>query len=179
MADEDDSNAPEQPRLDLRERVSTMEDHPEFVKAIGMITVELSNMEIRLSDVLAALLNRDTDIGAAIYFTPRAAALRVAIVDSVAEALMKPTFQLFKDVTALTRRCKRAIDKRHKLIHGHWGVESGSNTVQHSPLPLRLGSFTKPELKEVQKLTSDIRRLSAELSAIAPRIIAELWPPPT
>jgi hypothetical protein len=62
---------------------STMERFPDHVKAIGMITVELANVEVMLAQLLGALLDRNTPIAEAIYFAPRATIARVAIVDDV------------------------------------------------------------------------------------------------
>lgn len=53
-----------------------MERFPEYVQAVGMITIQLGDLETRLGDLLAVLLGIDTDVGHAIYFTPKSGVAR-------------------------------------------------------------------------------------------------------
>ena len=62
---------------------STLERFPDHVKAIGMISIEIGNLEMVLGDLLAALLMIPSFLGQAVYMTPRAAIARVDVLDNV------------------------------------------------------------------------------------------------
>jgi hypothetical protein len=42
---------------------SALEQHPEHVQAIGMVSIEVANLEINLGELLAALLHIDAYFG--------------------------------------------------------------------------------------------------------------------
>lgn len=66
---------------------SMLERHPKHVKAIGMITIDLSNLDIMLAQLLGALLNIPAEVADAIYFSPQAAGPRLSIIDNVVRKL--------------------------------------------------------------------------------------------
>ena len=49
---------------------SPLEKRPRYARAIGMIAVEITNLEILLGEMLAVLLHIQPDLGRAIYLTP-------------------------------------------------------------------------------------------------------------
>ena len=65
---------------------SDLERFPEHVRAIGMISIENANLELSLADLLGATLKISRRVAHAIYFTPRAAALRLEILQAAARA---------------------------------------------------------------------------------------------
>jgi hypothetical protein len=68
---------------------SAMERHPEMVKAIGMVSIEIANLDVMMAELLAALLNKPSDVGHVIYHAPRSERVRLDIV----EAVVKEMFQ--------------------------------------------------------------------------------------
>src|SRR5262245_26542167 len=48
---------------------SPLERRPKFVKAIGMISIENSSLEVLLAELLAALLGIHGEFGILVYFT--------------------------------------------------------------------------------------------------------------
>ncbi len=48
---------------------STLENHPDHVKAIGMITIEMSNLDMSLGEMLGGLLTVPPTVGRTIYQT--------------------------------------------------------------------------------------------------------------
>jgi hypothetical protein len=62
---------------------SSLEKHPEYVRAIGMISIETTSLDIMLGDLLAATLGIPESIGHAIYLTPRSATARIELFQNV------------------------------------------------------------------------------------------------
>jgi hypothetical protein len=56
-----------------------------------MVSIENSNLEIALADLLAAVLGVSRRVGHAIYFKRRAAALRIEIVKAAASEKLRPS----------------------------------------------------------------------------------------
>jgi hypothetical protein len=64
---------------------SSLEKHPEHVRAIGMISIETTSLDIMFGGLLAATLGVPKNIGQAIYLTPRSAAARIELFRNVAK----------------------------------------------------------------------------------------------
>lgn len=148
---------------------SVMEQHPEFVHLIGMITIELANVESSLADLLAAVLEVAADVGHAIYFTPKAVIPRVEVLMNVQKAL-HPDDHLDPDEMRDIRRklknvCERAVavmGKRNSLLHAMWGTD-GQKGVRYSSLPLQKYGFRSTEIVDLETIVSDMRRLIGDI----------------
>ena len=127
---------------------STLEGRPEFVNAIGMISIENANLEAALADLLAGVLNVRDDVGRAIYFEPRAAILRIDILDAAAKSRFRPKqeedrfyeneagkAEALKEVADIVRRAKSAVGRRHEVIHDAWGIDDDSGEVMRAAHP--------------------------------------------
>ena len=68
---------------------SDLEHYPEHVREIGMISIENGNLELALADLLAATLMLPRSVAHAIYFTPRAASLRIDIFAAATKQYLK------------------------------------------------------------------------------------------
>jgi hypothetical protein len=115
---------------------SSLEQYPEHVHAIGMISIEHGNLELSLADLLAVTLNISRRLAHAIYFAPRAAALRLEILGAAAIARLAPHLKARPDselekqkrealrkVERLIKRSYAHIQKRHDVIHDAWGID--------------------------------------------------------
>jgi len=125
--------------------VSALEDYPEYVQAIGMISIELADLEVSLADLLAMILDVDTAVAQAIYFTPKAVIPRVEVLMNVNRAL-HPDEGLDKvEMKTIRKRLKSVCDravaimgKRNGLLHASWGVMGDEEPkVHYSSLPLK------------------------------------------
>ena len=65
-----------------------LEDHPEYVKANGMVSLEAIALEIRLSQLLARMLSISVRTAQAIYLTPKAEQTRIDIFRNAAHAAL-------------------------------------------------------------------------------------------
>src|SRR5690349_14806856 len=97
---------------------SVLEAHPDYVRAIGMVNVEINNMELSLAFLLSAILDTDPEIGQAIYLTPKAAFARLEILQNVAEGILGPVEGivdadgLYKSLRRLTEKSGAVLGKR-------------------------------------------------------------------
>jgi hypothetical protein len=159
---------------------SALEDHPEHAKAIGMISVEIANLDVLLGSLLGALLHIDYRLGEIVYLTPKSAIGRISILENVVEASMANGSKARVHIEALLTKAKKYIGKRHDLIHGAWGVNLKTRKVVSANLPLsdEVNRIKEVPLIELTDLLQSIRILATEIHAEANRIYAD-WPPYT
>ena len=143
--------------------ISPLVKHPEHVMAIGMISVELANLDGHFSTLLAMLLNVEPKIGQQLYFAPRAATVRIEMVSQVADGLSRRNPAAAKKVKSLTKRARNIVDKRHKYIHDAWGVTSDGKVVRASLPTWRAKKKHLVPLSELNTVVNDIRMLVKEI----------------
>lgn len=160
---------------------STLERHPEHVQAIGMISIEMANLEIMLGELLAALLHVAPAFGRIIYLTPHAALGRLAILENVTAAHLVEKTEGRTYIDKIIKRTRAVIGKRHKYIHDSWGVSLDDPTKivkQSLPFdhkdtpaePIHINELTGL-VTDIRELTDDVRRTAAESF--------QAWPPYT
>lgn len=141
---------------------SPLERRPKFVKAIGMISVENSSLEVLFAELLAALLGIHGEFGILIYFTPKAAIPRLDMIDNVAEPSLAGHRELAAKVRSVVKRAKAAIGRRHDVMHALWTVaDHPDDGVQQIFFPSWNGGEVK--LSTLDKLVADYRRLIEEV----------------
>jgi hypothetical protein len=165
---------------------SVLEKRPDYVNAIGMITIENANLEIFISELLAAVLTIPTDIGQAIYLTPKAAIARLEILERICSILFNPNrnkptteeLQKIKEndgrrIMALIPRCRAAIGKRHTIIHDAWGLSELGFEVSRQSLPMKSTFETgiPVEISVLTNLIRDFRQLIDEIDALTMELV--------
>jgi hypothetical protein len=158
---------------------SALEDHPEYARAIGMISVEIANLEIMLGDLLGALLHIDYRIGEIVYLTPKSAIGRIAILDNVLEASLATDSKQRKHIETMLSKAKKYIGKRHDVIHGAWGVNSENRQqVVSANLPLsdEIEGIKTVQLSDLTDLLKSIRILATEVHGETAKIYADWLP---
>jgi hypothetical protein len=164
-----------EPEIPWPEWKTPLADHPEHVEAIGLVTVELSALEIMLGDVLGALLDLDDELGHIIYFTPKAAIARIEVVANLAEAKLRDhPGPLHRQVIGICNRAKAVMGKRHEFIHQGWAVASGK--VVRIPLPMPKGEVKPIPITDLHSLVRDIRALTRDSMILIDSICATLRP---
>jgi hypothetical protein len=154
---------------------SALEDHPEHVSAIGMVSIENANLELALADLLSAALSISRRMAHAIYFTPRAASLRVEILQAAVEAKLAPRSKVspnhaveiqkrdaLKKVKRLLKSSFKVIQRRHAVIHDAWGVTRSDDPPAVIRQKIRSAVFVDAEdapLSTLRDLIKDIRVL--------------------
>src|SRR6266852_2707826 len=101
---------------------SALITRPDHVHAIGMVTIELANLEIALGGLLGALLHVSPDVGRLVYLTPLTGFGRIAVIENLVAATLREGSKGRRLIDGLLERSKAIMGKRHNLIHGAWGV---------------------------------------------------------
>ncbi|MDH2352159.1 hypothetical protein QCM80_16010 [Bradyrhizobium sp. SSUT112] len=143
---------------------SPLERRPKFVKAIGMISIENSSLEVLLAELLAALLGIHGEFGILIYFTPKAAIPRLDMIDNVTEPSLAGHPELAARIRAIVKRAKAAIGRRHDVMHTLWAFDHPADGVQQILLPSFKGGEVK--LSTLDKLVADYRGLIEETAPL-------------
>jgi hypothetical protein len=147
---------------------STLEQWPDHVKAIGMITIEIGNLEIELGTLLAALLHIYKEIGQIIYLTPRAAIARVAVIENIAKATLVEKSEALMLILSHVERARAVIGKRHDMVHEAWGVHKDRAEVHRMAMPTKESTLSKPvPIKQLTDLIEDIRELAQDVRQTA------------
>jgi hypothetical protein len=158
---------PSEPRVTWQ---SSLNEYPDHVNAIGMISIENANLEMGLAELLAAVISVPRRVAHAIYFTPRAATLRIDILKEAAAAKLAPNPKASPDseletqkrealatTIKLTNRAHKAVQKRHDVIHDAWGVDLSGETGSVIRQKIREAAFIDAIPVELQSLTDLVR----------------------
>ena len=167
---------------------STLENHPDYVHAIGMISIENANLELGLSHLFAEILMIPRHVGEAVYLTPRSAFARLDILRSAATARYRPRkggkasskIEMQKaaalaSVLDIEKRARSVIGRRHEIIHNLWGVTEDEPTiVSRTELPRpRPGEGKRVTLSELNNLIRDTRGLIGQILIISSDFVRE------
>ena len=150
---------------------SALEFAPDY-EAIGMISIENSNMEIALAGLFGRVCFISQRVAIAIYLTPNSAFARIAVFEKAAEAALAPR-DGFKGVTDQAKRRQDCLDrtlkiaskarsligKRHQIIHEQWGI-SGDEVHRR---PLGAIEYTPMPINELTDLVGAFRNLIQEI----------------
>lgn len=159
---------------------STLERSPKHVQAIGMIAIEITNLEISLGELLGALLHVNSHVGRIVYLTPQAVAARLSIIENVAIESLVDGSRGLDTISSIVKRARAVMGRRNELIHIAWGVqgEDMSEVITIPPLEFHKTSSKPVPLKELRDLIERIRDLHDEVIRESMHIYRE-WPPYT
>lgn len=157
---------------------SVLEDNREYVRAIGMISIESTNVDIFLGRLLSAILNIPPATGQAIYLAPKSATLRVEILEVAAKQTFKPTFiditldvqrelnninsGILRKINNIISQSRSTIGRRHDVIHVVWGQDKDDMSIVAKMTTKDIVSKTPPKIvhiNELNKLISDMRNI--------------------
>jgi hypothetical protein len=149
---------------------STLTKHPDFVNAIGMVSVENANLEAALADLFAAVLHIREEVGRAVYFAPRAAFLRIEILEAAARSRLRPKRKgdrfyenepgkaaALKQVTNIIASAKSVVGRRHEVIHDAWGVDDETGQVTRGAHPATPDQMRRETIGTLNALLHDLR----------------------
>ena len=173
------ADAPKEP---IGEWHSVLEGHPNYVNAIGMISIENANLEIALSDLLAAILGARAEVARAIFFRPKAATLRIDILEAAAKSRLRAKkkgdrfrenepakAEALKQILPIIANARSAVGRRHEVIHDAWGTDDQTGNVTRESLPLK-GAGKIEEIATLNNLIRDIRATIYKAKALAHRM---------
>lgn len=159
---------------------SVLDKYPEHVQAIGMISVEIANLEILLGELLAALLHVDPHFGRLVYLTPQSFAGRLSILKNVTSDTLVENTSGRKHIDRLIEKAERLIVKRHRMIHDSWGTDATNpKKIVRRSLPYKESNPAKPvPISDLTDMVEDIRGLCDEVMKATKDAFAS-WPPYT
>lgn len=155
---------------------SMLERYPEHVKAIGMIAVEMTNVEVLLADLLGAMLNLRRPIAEAIYFSPQSTGPRLSIVKNAAKSALTP--DMAKIVIDLTEEARSCQNTRNDLLHDSWGIDAATSKITRRKLPLHQHKGKVADIKALERLVMDLRHLATDIHLTIPRLHSLIWQRP-
>jgi hypothetical protein len=136
---------------------SSMEGFPDHVKAIGMINIEVGNLDIFLGFLFAAILRITPWVGKEIFLTPKSAFGRLDLLKTAINEMIEDKSDGRKMLESIHGRALGIVDRRHKMIHDSWGINRDGTVVRQ---PIRGNvEMTPVPLKELEKMISDVRNL--------------------
>jgi hypothetical protein len=137
---------------------SPLENHPQHVQAIGMLSVEIGVAELLLGKLLGALLGLAHDLGEIIYMTPKSYTGRLEILENVAARCLQPKSEGLGRIGTLIKRTRTRIQYRNDMTHSGWGVlKSDRTVVTRRPFPFTENS--KAEVVPVSELDDQIVKI--------------------
>jgi hypothetical protein len=159
---------------------STLAGHPEYVTAIGMVSIEIGNLEILLGELLAALLHIDPHFGRMVYLTPQSNMARIQIVENVMRGTLTEGSIERNHIERLLDRARSAVGKRHELIHNAWGLSvEDRKKISRRSVPFKDNQPAKQvTIKELNDLVDNIRSLCTEIVDTTEESFRS-WPPYT
>jgi len=159
---------------------STLAKHPEYATAIGMVSIEIGNLEILLAELLAALLHIDPHFGRIVYLTPQNNMARINIVENVARDTLADGSPGRVHIENLLDRAKAVVGKRHELIHNVWGLSvADRDKISRRSVPFKESHPAKQvSINELNDLVEKIRVLCTEILKTTADSF-QAWPPYT
>jgi hypothetical protein len=139
------------------------ENAPDHLSAIGLIAIEITNLEHVLGTLLAAIIDAPEAFGQIIYLTPKAAIARLETLENVIAYLLVRNSEAANRLQTIAKRARALIGKRHRIVHGTWGISDGVVSVYGVPPK----EDEKPEPYSVERLkrtVSDIRDLVDDIA---------------
>ena len=158
---------------------STLEKKPDYVNAIGMISIENANMELALAGLFSATLGLKRSVGHAIYLTPKSAQARIEIFQAAVGAELDPSGwdknpdhqAKLKDarnkVLRIAERALTAVGKRHGIIHDQWGLYDETEDVGRASLARPAKTDGIVDIKELRELIRIIRSIITDAGKLA------------
>ncbi len=136
-------------------------EHPEHLKAIGIITIELATMELLLAALMGGLINVDVKTADAIFTTPKSSIARLDLITNI--LAIRPELPAFfkEEIEKVVSKARRIMGRRHTLVHNLWGA---SPDGVHSIVFNKGDRKIKPlPIGELNDLINDIRENSARI----------------
>ena len=150
---------------------SPLERFPDYVKAIGMTTIELCNLEAAVCHLFGAILRFDEPIAGSIFSSPKTTAGRLDMVRNLAAQAVKQKILSQDDaktIKELVARADKLLRKRNDVVHEMWGVSRDLTKVMRIPLPY--GEPTPVTLESLTRNIADLRILWTELDKLSHRL---------
>lgn len=156
-------------------KVSALERHPAYPKALGILSAEIGVLEMLLGELLGAILGIETHLGQVIYNSPQSYTGRLDIPANVISVTLKPTIPGTVRLNGFIKRTRARIQYRNTVMHSLWGIkQSDPSIVTRREVPLLPDRPQIPvPLRELQDEIAKVRTLIDEVEQEIPEVIKQ------
>lgn len=156
-------------------------NHPNYLQAIGTISVETGQLELELSGLFARLLGLTLKVGRAIYLTPKSEQVRLDVLRNAAAAYLAPDKRRRPDsaverqkaralakINGILSKAQTAVNSRHRIIHDAWKVSDEGHEISRFPIDGRIEppEYTAMPLAKLEQQVQSLQVLIAEARAL-------------
>lgn len=142
--------------------IATFDSHPDYLRAIGLITTEWARLEAGVALALAVLLGGNIGHGEAIVYSLGSFKAKCDVVRSVARTFPED-HELRGRVLPFLERAHQLSLRRNDMTHAMWGVSS----ADHEPRRCLIRPATKNPDRVTPHPLSELEGLAAEIGAVA------------
>ena len=161
---------------------------PDYVELIGMVALEVVDLEIRLANLFGHVVGVSQRIAQAIYFSPKAEQARMDVIRNATNAafatsplergsVARQKREALAKVEDILERSEKLIRKRHRVIHDEWNISDKEKIVTRR---LVGGELKRPRVpvdkKELSEMIEQLRELIDSVYALSQEFKAH---PPT
>ena len=150
---------------------TALERHPEYLRAIGTVAVEMTNMEVMLADLLSAILGLPDDTAHAIYFAAQATGPRLTLLANASQEALKQFPNYAAKVADYMRHARKYSNQRNDIMHDSWGLSEEKMQVSRRKTPLHKSPPAKQiPVENVKELIHNIRVLVTDVIYLVDQI---------
>lgn len=137
---------------------SPLVGRPDYLQAIGLVSVEINGLEYLLTSVLATIIEVSPEVGRAIYYSPKAAMARLDILDNAADAALSDNPFLQKRAKSLVRSTRGLLTQRNDIVHDLWTIPLGRDAV-HRASSGDIDAADPVDIEDLHAVANKARRL--------------------
>lgn len=145
--------------------IHTLTLKPEYIHAIGLVSIEVSSLEGMLARLLELTLHVKDGTARDIYFAANSMTVRLAILEA-ASGELPPAMK--RKLRSLIGRTRGIASRRHEIVHDFWMFDSATDLV-HRVAQKKSGDrpLNAPvSLAVLNALVRDIQNVALEASLL-------------
>jgi hypothetical protein len=147
-----------------------LSEKPEYLQAMGLVSVEINGLEIAFAEMLAGILMIGSQAARAIYFAPNSNFVRLSILEG-ANLALADNVMLQAKVAFVISKAKGITTRRHEMIHHQWSVDPETNEVHRQHIRRDVDFSAKPiQLEVLTDISRDIKALLDETLVIVVKL---------
>jgi hypothetical protein len=160
--------------------LSPMVNQPEYLRAIGLVAVQINLLEFMLAAIFGVTTNMSPEVARAIYYAPRSPTARVDLLEAAATKSLGGNKHLQSRVLSVCKTAKGVFTERNDVMHDVWTVPSGETQIWRFSAGLP-GRAAEASLDEMRALVERARHLADRCAVLMARLtigrqIQEPWP---
>jgi hypothetical protein len=156
---------------------TVLRQRPDYLRAIGTLSVEVVNMEVFLAHLLSAITKLHVDVSDAIYFAPQAFSPRLQILLGAAKHALKERPEYLSRAVDYAAKAREYGNRRNDIVHNVWGITDSTGEITRKPLPLSDAGRPVP-ITEINQTIYNVRILMNSVIELAEQIDNDrtYWP---